>query len=111
MNKPDSFIVGVPGINANEAFKFAISVSIKEKSCVPIEGKHSFILWEKDIFNSYNEACSAATEIINHGFDDHLFKCKKAMCVKYLNVSNDTEYLFFGWKNDDDYDVEEFYGF
>lgn len=97
----NSFIVGVPGDTPLEAYRLAIDITKKEhdfdNSHPAINEKHGFLLSDNDPHPDYDRALELAGNMIAHGNRNVEYQIEPALCLRYVNASNDIEYLFFGW--------------
>lgn len=98
----DFFMVGAPGKDAWNAFGNAIK--ILETGTHGFYGRidqmFGFRMWEGDPLDSYDEAAQMAMKVIEYGYLVPSTKTLSAICLKYKNASDVTEFLFFGWMYD-----------
>jgi hypothetical protein len=59
--------------------------------------KYSFMFWENELYESYDEALQMALAILAHAQEKPDVRIMPSICIRYKNANGMEEYLFFGW--------------
>lgn len=94
----DTFVLGVPGSDPKEAFRLAITLSEnKPKEYGKMTDKYSFMLWDSELYDCYDDAIKIAIAVLEHAEEKPDIKVMPSVCIKYKNANQVVEFLFFGW--------------
>jgi len=85
----DYFIIGVPGVDADQAWQTAKSILNK-----PNLHDRDYVLWENKTLADFDTANKmvCATKL-----NDYHTKTRTVYCWRYKNADDIIEFLFFGW--------------